>query len=202
MEIMFRTTTFARAFAVVGAAGDARSAASAGLGCKHHRCRMIALQRLSAVPRLSSALPLAVWCRPATISLVQSHGDNGLSGAIGPMAYVRTRTEFFRPSEDVARMNALSRDTLLAWRSIQTRSRAIARSRRAVMRDRSAATVLHIWCYRVGTKVCLAAASGVLAGARLLLWLGLIGPGGLRAAFACSGRLTQAGMCFWRRGRR
>jgi hypothetical protein len=31
MEIMFRTTTFARTFAVGGAAEDARSAASAGL---------------------------------------------------------------------------------------------------------------------------------------------------------------------------
>jgi hypothetical protein len=195
MEIMFRTTAFAKTFAIGGAAEDARSAASAGPGCKHHRCRRIALQRLSAVPRLSVALPLAVWCRPATISLVQSRGDNGLSGAIGPMDYVRTRTEFFRPSEEVARMNALSRDTLLARRSIKTRSRAM-------MRDRSAATVLHIWRYRVGTKVCLAGASGVLAGARLLLWCGLLGPGGVRAAFACSGRLTQVGMCFWRRGRR
>jgi hypothetical protein len=163
---------------------------------------MIAFQRLSAVPRLSSALPMAVWCRPATLSLVQSRRDNGLSGAIGSMDYVRTRKEFVRPSEEVARMNALSRDTISAWRSIQASSGALARSRRAAMRDRSAATALHIWCSRVGTDVCLAGASGVLAGARLPHRCSLIGPGGLRAAFACSGRLTRVGMRFWRRGRR
>jgi hypothetical protein len=187
---------------MAGVAEDTRSNASAGQARKHHRCRMIPLQRLSDVPRLSSALPMAVWCRPATISLVQSRRDNGLSGAIGPMDYVRIRTEFFRPSEEVARMNALSRDRLLAWRSIQTRSRAIARSRRAMIRNRSAATALHTWYYRVGTQICLAGASGVLVGARLLHQCGLTGPRGLRAAFASSGQLTRAAMRLWRHHRR
>jgi hypothetical protein len=177
---------------------------------------MIAFQRLSVVPtipdllrkdadrraaRMSPALPMEAWCRPATISLVRHYGNSGPSEAIGPTHYVRIRTEFFRPPEEVARMNALSHDTFLAWRSIQVRSRAIARSRRAAMLDRSAATALHTWRNRVGMKVCLTGASGVLAGARLLLWCGLIGPGGVRAAFACSGRLTRAGMRLWRRRR-
>jgi hypothetical protein len=145
---------------------------------------------------------MAVWCRPATIAAARHHWDDGLPGATAPADYVRIRTEFFRPSEEVVRINSLLTETTSVWRSIRIRSRAIARSRRAVMRDRSAATARHIGRYRVGTDVCLAAASGVLAGARLLHQCGLIGSRGLRAGFACSDQLTRAAMRLWHRNRR
>jgi hypothetical protein len=175
-------------------------------------------QRLSTVPtvpellrrdaerraaRTSHLLPMAVWCRPATIAAVRSGWDSGLPGAAAPADYVRIRTEFFRPSDEVARLSLLSAETMSALRSIQSRSRAIARSRRAVMRDRSAAPALRIWRYRAGsTDVCLAAASGVLAGARLLHRCGVIGPVGLGAAAGCSGQLVRAAMRLWHRHRR
>jgi hypothetical protein len=145
---------------------------------------------------------MAVWCRPATIAAVRHRWDDGLLSATAPADYVRIRTEFFRPSEEVARINSSLTEMTSVSRSIQIRSRAIARSRRAMMRDRSAATALQIRRYRLSTDVCLAAASGVLAGARLLHRCGLIGPRGLRAAFAGSGQLTRAAMRLWCRGRR
>jgi hypothetical protein len=178
---------------------------------------VIAFQRVSTVPtvpeslrrdseslaaRTDHMLPMAVWCRPATIAAVRRRWNDGLPGATAPADYVRIRTEFFRPSEEVARMNSLLIETTSVWRSIQSRSRAIARSRRAVMRDRPAAPARPVRRYRVGTDLCLAAAGRVLAGARLLHRCGLIGPRGLRAAFACSGQLTRAAMRLWRRNRR
>jgi hypothetical protein len=177
---------------------------------------MIAFQRVSTVPtvpellrrdaesraaRTYHMLPMAVWCRPATIATVRRGWDGGLPGATAPVDYVRIRTEFFRPSEEMARINSLLTGTMSMCRSIQIRSRAIARSRRAVMRDCFAATARPIRRFRVVTDVCLAAASGVLAGARLLHRCGLIGPHGLGAAFACSGQLTRVAMRLWRRNR-
>jgi hypothetical protein len=178
---------------------------------------VIAFQRVSTVPtvpellrrdaesraaRTYHTLPMAVWCRPATIAAVRHRWDDGLTGATAPADYVRIRTEFFRPSEEVARINDRLTETMPVCRSMQIRSRAIARSRRAVTRDCPAATARHIGRYRVGTDVCLAAASSVLAGAQLLHRRGLIGSRGLRAAFACSSQLTRAAMRLWRRNRR
>jgi hypothetical protein len=156
----------------------------------------------SRAARTYHMLPMAVWCRPATIAAVRPGWNDGLPSATAPADYVRIRTEFFRPSDEVARINSLLIGTMSMWRAIQIRSRAIARSRRTVMRDRFAATARPVRRNRVVTDVCLAAASGVLAGARLLHRCGLIGPRGLGAAFACSGQLTRVAMRLWRRNRR
>jgi hypothetical protein len=171
---------------------------------------MIAFQRLSTVStvpellrrdaqrqaaRTFHALPMEVWCRPATIAVVRHNQGHSLLRATGPIQTVRIRTEFFRPSDELARMKAASHDRMLSWPSIQTRPWAIATQRGFT------ATALHTWRYRVGTEVCFAGASGVLAAARLLHWCSLISSGGLGTALACSAQLTRAGMRLWRRGR-
>jgi len=145
-------------------------------------------------------MPMAAWCRPATIAVVWDHGLNGFPRAAGPTDGFPSRAKSFNPAGELAHAKAVSGD----WASRQpmrTRSRAIARSRRAVAQAGPSTDALHPWRYRAGVKFHFAAATGVLAMARVFNWCRLLSPDGQIAFLACADRLTRTGMRLWRTSR-
>lgn len=170
---------------------------------------MIAFQRLSTVPtvpdllrrqaerraaRSLRALRAEAWRCPATITIVWRYRSISTLRATGLADAVRRRAEFFRPSDELARIKPVSREMVPSQRSMQTRSRATARSRHAAMQANSTAGGIQSWTYQVGTEVCFASACAVLVTARAANWCHLLSPGGLGAAMAYAERLTRAGM--------
>ncbi len=187
---------------------------------------MTAFQRLSATPtvpdllrreadrraaRSSRALPEAAWCRSATVAVAWDHGLNGRlfqegrlfkDGRLskpGPVRLPRGGTAPVRSAADLAHARAASRGRAVQ-RPMQTRSNAIARSRRAALQAGPAHT-LRSWRCQAGMTLCFASASGVLAATQVLNWCRLLSPAGIDTALAGADRLTRAGMRLWRTGR-
>lgn len=176
---------------------------------------MIAFQRLSTartVPDLlrreaerraalhCRSMPTAVWCRPATIAVAWDHGLNGQPRIAGPADGFPSRAKFSAPIREQAAARAVSGDGV-SRQPMRTRSRAIARSRRAMMQGGLPTDALHLWRYRTGVKFYFASATGVLAMARAFNWCRLLSPDGQSAFLACADRLTRAGMRLLRSGR-
>lgn len=176
---------------------------------------MIAFRRLSTAPTIPDLLrreaerravlhcrtmPTAAWCRPATIAVVWDHGLNGRPRTAGPVAGSRDRARISGSAEELVGTKAVSGERA-SRQPMRTRSRAIVRSRRAVMQAGPSVDALHFWRYRLGITFHFAGAAGVLATARVFNWCGLLSPDGQSTFLACADRLTRAGMRLWRSGR-
>lgn len=176
---------------------------------------MIAFRRLSTCPTLPDLLqraaerravlhcrsmPTAAWCRPATIAVVWDHGLNGLPRVARPADGSLSRANSSGPIGEFAGSRAVSGNKA-SRQPMRTRSRAIARSRRAMMQAGPPTDAPHSWRYRAGVKLYFAGATGVLAMARVFNWCCLLSPDGQSAFLACADRLTRAGMRLWRTSR-
>ena len=176
---------------------------------------MTAFKRLSAGPtvpdllrqqaerraaRICHALPVAAWCRSATVAIVWDYRLNGSLFWPIPARQVDSGVTPPRLAAEMARARAASRNQV-AQRPMQARSSAITRSCRTADQPGLPAYALRSWQCQAGMAACFAGASGVLAAARLLNWCRLLSPDGIAAALAGADRLTQAGMRLWRSSR-
>ena len=145
-------------------------------------------------------LPKEAWCRPAMIAVVWHHRNNGIMPSRASAIAEWDRITPSRSDYEVARKRiaiGLSPNC-----STQARSRAIARSRRALVPMALVAKTLQVWSERRRVYVCFAVASCVLAAARVLDQCGVLAPQGLGAALRWSDHLTRGAMRIWRRRKR